>query len=78
MEMTNTSPATTRAMTYVMGALAVLSCPCHLPIVIGVLSGTVAGAFLSENLALALGLSVLIFLSSATAAWRLAAKNMNR
>jgi len=62
-------------MTYVMGALAVLSCPCHLPILIGVLSGTVGGAFLTENLALALGLSVSVFLLSVTAAWRMAARN---
>ena len=62
-------------MTYLMGAVAVLTCPCHLPILIAVLSGTVAGAFLAENLVLALGLSVLIFLLSATAAWRLAARN---
>jgi len=75
MNTTDTPTTRSKTMTYLMGALAVLTCPCHLPILIVVLSGTVAGAFLAENLALALGLSALIFLLSATAAWRLAARN---
>ncbi|WFC40268.1 broad-spectrum mercury transporter MerE [Pseudoxanthomonas sp. SE1] len=33
---------------YLWGALAVLSCPCHLPILAVVLAGTTAGAFLGE------------------------------
>ena len=62
-------------MTYVMGAIAVFTCPCHLPILIAVLSGTVAGAFLAENLGLALVLFSVIFLLSATAVWRRAVRN---
>lgn len=33
---------------YLWGALAVLSCPCHLPILAVVLTGTTAGAFIGE------------------------------
>ncbi|EAA3244559.1 broad-spectrum mercury transporter MerE [Salmonella enterica subsp. enterica serovar Virchow] len=31
------------------GALAVLTCPCHLPILAIVLAGTTAGAFIGEH-----------------------------
>ena len=34
---------------YLWGALAVLTCPCHLPILAAVLAGTTAGAFLGEH-----------------------------
>ena len=34
---------------YLWGALAVLTCPCHLPILAAVLAGTTAGAFLGER-----------------------------
>ena len=34
---------------YLWGILAVLSCPCHLPILAIVLAGTSAGAFLGEH-----------------------------
>lgn len=33
---------------YVWGVLAVLTCPCHLPLLVVVLAGTTAGAFISE------------------------------
>ncbi|MBX9813055.1 MAG: mercury resistance protein [Burkholderiales bacterium] len=58
-------------MTYFMGAIAVLSCPCHLPILIALLSGTAASAFLSENIGLAAVLLLPVFLLSAFATWRL-------
>ena len=32
---------------YLWGALAVLTCPCHLPILAIVLAGTTAGAFIT-------------------------------
>ena len=38
---------------YVWGALAVLTCPCHLPILAIVLAGTTSGAFIGENLGIA-------------------------
>lgn len=34
---------------YLWGALAVLTCPCHLPILATVLAGTTAGAFIGEH-----------------------------
>lgn len=69
---TNTASSARGVMTYFMGAIAVLTCPCHLPILIVLLSGTVAGAFLAENLVLAVVLLLAVFLLSATATWRLA------
>ena len=41
------SPRTWRA--YAWGALAVLTCPCHLPILAAVLAGTTAGAFIGAH-----------------------------
>lgn len=38
---------------YVWGALAVLTCPCHLPLLAAVLAGTTAGAVIGENLGMA-------------------------
>ncbi|MEX0706738.1 MAG: broad-spectrum mercury transporter MerE [Woeseia sp.] len=38
---------------YLWGALAVLACPCHLPILAVVLAGTSAGAFIGEHWAIA-------------------------
>jgi len=54
-----------------MAALAFLTCPCHLPILLLLLSGTAAGTFLSQNLALAFMLLLPVFLLSAVATWRL-------
>ncbi len=34
---------------YLWGALAVLTCPCHLPILAAVLAGTTAGAFIGAH-----------------------------
>jgi len=34
---------------YLWGALAVLTCPCHLPLLAAVLAGTSAGAFIGEH-----------------------------
>lgn len=38
---------------YLMLGLAFLTCPCHVPILLAVLAGTSAGAYLQENLGLA-------------------------
>ncbi|HHK5482257.1 TPA: broad-spectrum mercury transporter MerE, partial [Pseudomonas aeruginosa] len=49
---------------YLWGGLAVLTCPCHLPILAVVLAGTTAGAFLGEHWVIAaLGLTGLFLLS---------------
>ena len=71
---TNTASSARGVMTYFLGAIAVLTCPCHLPILIVLLSGTVAGAFLAANLGLAVVLLLAVFLLSATATWRLVAR----
>ncbi len=78
MDTTNTTSTTSPVRgitTYVMGAIAVLTCPCHLPILILLLSGTAAGAFLQANFGLAALILLPLFLLSATAAWRLLDKN---
>ena len=50
--------------------VAVVACPCHLPILIGVLAGTAAGAALGRHWAWALAGLVALFLVSALQAWR--------
>ncbi len=67
----NTTSPVRGVMTYVMGAIAVLTCPCHLPILLLLLSGTAAGAFLSQNLGTAFLLLLPVFLLSAFATRRL-------
>ncbi|MFL6675860.1 MAG: mercury resistance protein [Massilia sp.] len=48
---------------YVRGVLAVVSWPCHLPIWVLLLSGTVVGAFLTEHSLVAFGLLCFLFLA---------------
>lgn len=72
---TNTTSPVRGVMTYFTGAIAVLTCPCHLPILLVLLSGTAAGAFLSENLGLAVLVLLPLFLLSAFATWRLLDKS---
>jgi len=46
-----------------LGALAALTCPCHLPILLVALSGTAAGAFVGAHMGVAtLALAALFFL----------------
>jgi len=69
--------ATRGVMFYFTAFLTVLTCPCHLPILLLLLSGTAAGAFLQENTAVAVGLLLPVFLLSFFAAWRLLGTNGN-
>ena len=74
MDTTNTMKPTSPVrgtLTYFVGALAFLTCPCHLPVLLLLLSGTAAGSFLSQNLGIAFLLLLPIFLLSALATWRL-------
>lgn len=49
---------------YTWGVLAVLTCPCHLPLLAAVFAGTSAGAFVSDHLGVAaLALTGLFVLS---------------
>ena len=51
-------------MRYLMATIAVLTCPCHLPILLAVLGSTALGAVVSEHLGLAaIALTVLIVTS---------------
>jgi mercuric ion transport protein len=52
------------------GTLAVISCPCHLPILAVVLSGTALGALLQEHFTLTLVLFSVLFLLSLWAVTR--------
>ena len=56
---------------YGLALIAVITCPCHLPILLLLLSGTAAGAFVTEYFAVALALLGVLFLFSVTAAMRL-------
>ena len=55
---------------YLWTGLAVLVCPCHLPLIIGALAGTAAGALLSAHWVLGLIGLICLFLVSAAQAWR--------
>ncbi len=46
------------------GALAVITCPCHLPVLAVVLSGTALGALLREHFTLTLVLFSVLFVLS--------------
>lgn len=55
---------------YVLGALALLTCPCHLPILALLLSGTSAGAALSEHTGAALATMSILFVLFLASAFR--------
>ncbi|OWJ96240.1 mercury resistance protein [Pseudomonas sp. A46] len=58
---------------YTWGVLAVLTCPCHLPVLVLLLSGSAAGAFVSEHwglAALVLAVLFILFLRAALRAFR--------
>lgn len=50
-----------RWRTWMWGTLAVLTCPCHLPILIALLSGTMVGAFVTEHEGIALLVLLALF-----------------
>jgi mercuric ion transport protein len=58
---------------YAWAALAAVTCPCHLPLLALLLSGTAAGAALGEHQGIAflvLSLLFLLFLAAAMRSWR--------
>ncbi|MBI2455710.1 MAG: mercury resistance protein [candidate division NC10 bacterium] len=57
-----------------MAAVAVVTCPCHLPILIAVLSGTAVGALLLEHWGWAALTLTALFVGSGWAAVRLFSK----
>lgn len=58
-------------MRYLMTAVAVLTCPCHLPLLAVVLAGTALGGFLTEHMGIALAVLAVLFIASAWSAVRL-------
>ncbi len=57
-------------MGYLLGVLAFLTCPCHLPIWLVLFSGSAFGAVLSENLVIAGAILVVVFILSGMSAIR--------
>lgn len=55
---------------WVAAALAVVLCPCHLPLLAAAASGTVLGAFVSRNAAWLTVAGAVAFGITATLAWR--------
>ncbi|MGH8647299.1 MAG: broad-spectrum mercury transporter MerE [Gammaproteobacteria bacterium] len=62
------SPARRRWWSYALGLLALVTCPCHVPLLALALSGTVAGALLTVHFDAALMLFTVAFLLSLCAA----------
>lgn len=54
-----------------MAALAVVTCPCHLPILLAVLASTALGAALAEHIGVILMVLSVLFVASAWSALRL-------
>lgn len=52
---------TSRVRGYVWGVLAALTCPCHLPVLALLLSGTAVGALITRYMALAVVAGVALF-----------------
>lgn len=58
-------------MRYLMAAVALVTCPCHLLILVAVLGGTALGAALTEHMGIALAILGVLFIASAWSAVRL-------
>lgn len=58
-------------MRYLLAAIAVLTCPCHLPIWIAVLASTAIGTAMTSHTGLALVALTALFVTSAGGAIRL-------
>lgn len=59
-----------RISAYLFAALALATCPCHLPILLALLAGTTAGAYLSEHWGIAALALTALFVLSVTRALR--------
>jgi mercuric ion transport protein len=53
----------------VLGTLALVTCPCHLPLLLVLLAGTSAGAWIGRNQGLAYGLATAVFAVSGYLLW---------
>lgn len=63
--------STRRRGGYALALIALITCPCHLPILAFLLSGTAAGALFTEHPGVAIVLLSLLFLLSLNGAIRL-------
>lgn len=61
---------TSRVRGYVWGVLAALTCPCHLPVLALLLSGTTVGALITRHMGLAVVVGVALFGTFVTLAMR--------
>ena len=59
-----------RLRTGLFALLAIISCPCHIPILLVVLSGTSLGLLLASHTALALMLFSVVFIASLAGLFR--------
>src|SRR5258708_3989074 len=66
----NKIPTARRVKYYVTASLAFLTCPCHIPILLFLLAGTAAGAFLARDVWVVLAIVLPIFLYSIITAMR--------
>jgi mercuric ion transport protein len=72
------APARRRRLSWALGFLALITCPCHVPLLALALSGTVAGALLAAHFEAALMLFTAAFLLSICAAiWVLRGKGID-
>jgi mercuric ion transport protein len=62
--------ASSRRRGHVYAVLALVTCPCHLPILAVLLSGSAVGAFLNDHFAMAITIFSLLFVCSLVAAVR--------
>ncbi len=62
--------ASSRRRGRVYAILALITCPCHLPILAVLLSGSAAGVFLNDHFAMAITIFSLLFVCSLVAAVR--------
>jgi mercuric ion transport protein len=60
---------------YFLSFAAVITCPCHVPILIVILSGSAAGAFLTEHFVSAVLLLTGLFILSLTGAIKIFGSN---
>lgn len=61
-----------------MAAIAVITCPCHVPILAAVLGGTVLGATITEHLGIAVAVLTALFMASAWSAVRLFSRDQQK
>lgn len=62
------SPHSSGWRAWLWGTLAAHTCPCHLPIMLLSLSGTAAGALVSQHKGIAVGVLLVLFALSLTRA----------